>query len=68
MLSYDLVIGITQTPLVGTYLPSSTLDHLPDLEEAPKRFRDPIFLWELNVDPNEARILRNQQVADLLAE
>ena len=29
-----IVTGLTRTPLVGAYLPPSTLDHLSDLEEA----------------------------------
>ena len=38
--------GYQKTPLVGAYLPPSTLDHLPELEEVPNRFpgRYPIIL------------------------
>ena len=68
MVRCEIVTGITRTPLVSTYLPLSTLDHLPGLEEALHRFRDPIVIVDLNVDPNKARILRNQQVAHLLTE
>ena len=32
VVSCELITGITRTPLAGTYLPPSTLDHLPDLE------------------------------------
>ena len=68
VVSCEIVTGLTQTPLVGTYLPPLALEHLPDLEEALQRFRDPILLGDLNVDLDKARILRIQQVADLLTE
>ena len=63
-----IVTELKRTPLVGAYLPQLTLDHLPDLEEALKRFRDPIVLGDLNVDLDEARILQSQRVSDLLVE
>ena len=44
MVSCDIVTGLTRTPVVSAYLPPSTLEHLTDLEEDLKRFRDPIFL------------------------
>ena len=44
------------------------LEHLLALEEALKRFKDPIVLGYLNVDLNKTRILQSQKVADLLAE
>ena len=44
------------------------LEHLLALEEALKRFKEPIFLGYLNVDLDNARILQSQKVADLLAE
>ena len=50
------------------YLPLSTIENLPDLEEALKRFKDPIVLGDLNVDLNEAMSLKIQRVVDLLAE
>ena len=31
VVSYKIVIGLTWTPLIGAYLPPSTLEHLPDL-------------------------------------
>ena len=68
MVSCEVVIGLTRTPLVGEYLPSSMLEHLPDLEEALQRFRDPIVPGGVNVDLEEARILWSQNVSDLLAE
>ena len=63
-----LVTGLTRNPLVRAYPHSSTLEHLPDLEESLKRFKDPIVLRDLNMDFGEARSLRSQRVADLLAE
>ena len=68
MVSCKLVTGLTQTPLSGAYLPLLTLDQLPDLEEALKRFRDPIVLGDLNVDLNKSKSLRIQRVEDLLME
>ena len=44
MVSCDIVTGLTRTPVVSAYLPPSTLEHLTDLEEDLKQFRDPIFL------------------------
>ena len=44
------------------------LEHLPDMEEVLQLFRYPIVLRGLNLDLNEARILRIRQVADLIAE
>ena len=43
-----IVTRLTQTPLVGAYLPPSTLEHLPNLEEALRRSRDPIVYRDLN--------------------
>ena len=52
------------------YLPPSTVEHLPDVEEALQRFKvqDPIFLADINVDLDDARISRSQHLADLLTE
>ena len=59
---------ITRITFVGAYLTPSMLEHLPDLEEALQRFRNPIVLGYLNVYLDEARILQIQSVLDLLAE
>ena len=50
MVSCEVVSGDKQMPLIGAYIPLSSLDHLPDLEEALNRFmgRDPIVLGDLN--------------------
>ena len=68
MVSCKLINRLTRTPLVGAYLPLSTLDHLPDLEEYLKRFKYPIVLGDLNADLDKARSLQIQKMADLLAE
>ena len=68
VLNCDIVTGITRILLVGAYLHPSKLDHLLDLEESLKRFRDYIVLGELNMDLNESRSLRSQRLADLLIE
>ena len=67
---FETVIGHTRTPLVGTYLPPSTVEHLPDFEEDLQKFKGlyPIALGYFNVELDNARILRSQRVADLLAE
>ena len=66
VISCDPITGHTCTPLVGAYLPPSALDQLPDLEDHLRRFRDPIFLGDLDMDIDKARSPRSQQVADLL--
>ena len=65
----EINISNQQMPLIGAYLPPSTIYHLPDLEEALNRFpdRDPIILGEINADIGLLRNSRDQQVADLLA-
>ena len=60
IVSCKIATGITQNPLVGAYLPLSMLEHLTDLEEALQHFRDPVVLGDLNMDLDEARILRSQ--------
>ena len=67
MVSCELVNGLAWTPLVGAYLPPSTMEHLPDQEEDLKHFRDPIVLRDLNVDLNKARSPWSQRLLDLLA-
>ena len=67
VVSCKIVTGLNWTLFVGAYLPSSTLEHLPELEEALQRSKDPIFLGCFNVDLDKARIPRSQQVADILA-
>ena len=49
VVSCELVIVLIRTPLVGAYLPLSTLEHLSDLEVVLKCFKDPIVLGEMNV-------------------
>ena len=48
----EVISGNQLTPIIGEYLPPSTLDHLPDLEEALNRFlgRYPVVLGDLNAD------------------
>ena len=55
-------------PLLGAYLPPSTLEHLPDLEEVLTRFWDqyPIVLGELNADIGHSQNPLSQHVADLM--
>ena len=67
VVSCDIVAGLIRSPLVGEYLPPSTLEHLPDLEEAMKRFRDPIVLGDFNMDIDKSRSSRSQRMPYLLA-
>ena len=57
-----------KTPTIGTYLPPSTMDHLPDLEEDLTRFwyHDLIVLWDLRSNIGQAQNPHNQQIADLI--
>ena len=65
-----VISGSKRNPLIGAYLPSSTLEHLPDLEEALTQFlvQDLILLGNLNSISDQAQNLRSQQVADLLID
>ena len=69
VLSCVLASGTKRVPLIGGYLPPSTLMHLPHLEEALDRFAggDPICLGDLNVDLHDLTKERNQLVADCVA-
>ena len=60
VVSCEIITGLTRTPLVGAYLPLLIMEHLIDLEEALQHFRDPVVLGDLNMDLDEARILRSQ--------
>ena len=61
-------VKISQLTTFGAHLLLSTMEHLPDLEEALQRFRDPIVLGDMNMDLDKARSLRIQQGEGLLAE
>ena len=60
--------GLNRTPLIRVYLTPSTMEHLPDLEEALQRFGGTIYLGGLNVELDKARSLWIQRVLVLLAE
>ena len=66
----DVITSGKWNILIGAYLPSSTLEHLPDLEEALARFRDqgPIVLGDLKADISQYQNPYIQEVADLLME
>ena len=40
VVSCEVITDGKRTPIIGAYLPPSTLDHLPDLEEALSCFWD----------------------------
>ena len=50
-ISCEVVTGKSRNPIVGAYLPPTTLINLPDIEEALERFRGqyPIVLGDINV-------------------
>ena len=57
-------------PLIGAYLPPSSLDHLPDLEAALASFNGALnvtVMGDLNADIHDLTHPRHQQVANLLA-
>ena len=62
IVSDELVYGDHITLLIRRYLPPSTLDHLPDLEDALNRFlgRDIVVLGDLNADIGRLRKSRDQ--------
>ena len=66
----EIIAGVKRTPLIGAYLPPSTLEHLPGIEEALTRFRyqDPIATGDLNTDIFQSQNLCRHQVEDLLME
>ena len=63
-----IVSGGQNTLLVRAYLPLSTLDQLPDLEEALSQLlgKDYIIIGHLNADIGRLWNLLNQHVADFL--
>ena len=69
VLSCIIVSGKKRTPLVGGYLPPSTLVHLPQLGAALDRFagRKTVFIGDLNADLHDVSTERNQEVADCVA-
>ena len=73
ILSFHLILGNTVQPVIGAYLPPSTLDDLPFLTEALDRFpvskQPPLLLGDLNVDLSNKRATdpRTTQVSEILA-
>ena len=70
MVIFRVATHVKRTPTIYVYLPTSTLEHLTDLEEALTCFRDQytIVLGDLNADTNQSQNPCNQKVADLLIE
>ena len=68
--SFEVVTDRNQNPIIGAYLPSSTLENLPDMKKAHTRFWDqyPIELGYLNANIGQAEDPNSHQVADLLME
>ena len=70
VVSCEVISGGKWNPLIVVYLPTSTLEHLLDLEEALKNFRDEdaIVLENLKANIGQDQNLRSQYVADLIME
>ena len=70
VVSCEIFTGPTWTTLVGAYLPHSTLEDLPDVNEVLQQFngRDPIVLGDLNMELENTRSSQSQRVADPLIE
>ena len=68
LVSFKVIRGMYWTPIIVAYLPPSTLDHLPDIDESFECFRvqDPILMEDLNEDLDEARNLCSQLVTNIL--
>ena len=67
VLSCILVQGDSRMPIVGAYLPPSTLDHLPDFEQAMERFSNypnVTVLGDFNANIYDLANLRNQTIAN----
>ena len=69
MVLMDTKIG-QRTPIIGSYILTSTLEHLPDLEEALKFFwhQDPIVIGDLSTDIGKPHNPHIQQVDYLMTE
>ena len=68
--SCEVVTNIKWTPIIDAYFPTSTLEHLPYLEDSLERFQDqyPIVLGEMSVNIDKYQKPCSQQVADLLMD
>ena len=68
VVSYKVITNRKRTPIIGAYLLPSTLEHLPDLEEALTLFlyQDPILVGDISANIGQSQNPRNQQVVDLL--
>ena len=68
--SCKVITNRKQTPIIGKYLPTSTLEHVPDFEDSMKRFQAqyPIVLGEMSVNIDKYQKPCSQQVADLLMD
>ena len=68
VVSCEDIRGTSRTPIIGVYLPPTTLDHLPNLEESLEsfQFQDPILKGGINLDLDEAQKPRSHLVADIM--
>ena len=70
VVGYKVITGGQQTPTICTYLPTYTLEHLPDLEEALVRFwdKDTTVIGDISDDIGKPQNPRNQQVDGFMKE
>ena len=70
VVSCKVVTHGRRTPIIGAYLPPSTLHQLPDLEESLTRFQDQdtIVLGDLYAKTSQAQNPRSQKVAAMILE
>ena len=66
VISCELVIGDTRTPLIGAYLPPGDLLTLPFVTEAIDRFpgKTPILMGDLNANIHAENRPRDSEIAD----
>ena len=70
VLIWEVINDGKRAAIIGTYLPHSTLEHLPDFEEALTHFQDqdPILLGDINANIDQSQNPHSQQISDLLME
>ena len=70
VVSCKVITGTSCTMIVGAYLPTYTLAHLPYLEETLARLQGqyPIILGDINMDLDEDQNMLSQLIAYLLME
>ena len=70
VVSCEVFRGTSRTPIIGSYLPPTMLDHLPNVEDTLEGFCGQylILMRYLNVDLHESRNPLSHLFSDILAE